>query len=151
MSEPLLAPVLGWHFVGQTLRGGRPIPVDGEMLMQNGPIIPCKNGLHASVKVLDALQFAPGTTLCRVQLSGTAVEQGGTKHAASARVIQAVADINHALKEQGLAAREIAQNAEQVAQMTEQGSLASGQASGVAVDVLQRSGELKRLADMFKL
>ncbi len=86
-----------------------------------------------------------------VELAHQAGDSISSIQSASARVIQAVADINHALKEQGLAAREIAQNVEQVAQMTEQGSQAAGQASGVAVDVLQRSGELKRLADMFKL
>ena len=86
-----------------------------------------------------------------VELAHQAGDSISSIQSASARVIQAVADINHALKEQGIAAREIAQNVEQVAQMTEQGSQAAGQASGVAVDVLQRSGELKRLADMFKL
>jgi methyl-accepting chemotaxis protein len=66
-------------------------------------------------------------------------------------VIQAVADIAHALKEQGTAAREIARNVEHVAEMTEHGSHAGHQASGVAHDVVQLSGELKRLADLFKI
>ena len=70
---------------------------------------------------------------------------------AAARVMQAVVDIDHALKEQGVAARDIAQNVEQVAQMTEQGSHSSRQASGVADEVAQLSDELKHLADLFKI
>jgi methyl-accepting chemotaxis protein len=70
---------------------------------------------------------------------------------AAARVMQAVADIDRALKEQGVASRDIARNVEQVAQMTEQGSQSSRHVSGVAGEVVQLSGELKRLADLFKL
>jgi methyl-accepting chemotaxis protein len=86
-----------------------------------------------------------------VELAHQAGNSISSIQSASARVLQAVADIDHALKEQGVAAREIAQNVERVAQMTEHGSDASRQASGVAEDVVKLSAELKRLADLFKL
>jgi len=69
----------------------------------------------------------------------------------SQRVVKAVADINLALKEQGVAAREIAQSVEKVAQMTESGSEASHQASLVAEQVAALADELRGLADMFKV
>jgi len=58
----------GYHFVGDTLRDGRPVPADGEWLMHVGRIIPCKSGLHASEHPFDALRYAPGAILCRVEL-----------------------------------------------------------------------------------
>jgi methyl-accepting chemotaxis protein len=97
--------------------------------------------MEASVKrVSDGVELAhqAGNSISSIQSS-------------SERVMHAVTDINHALMEQSIAAREIAQNVERVAQMTEQGSHASRQASGVAEDVVQLSGELKRLADLFKI
>jgi methyl-accepting chemotaxis protein len=86
-----------------------------------------------------------------VELAHQAGNSISSIQTASERVMHAVEDFNHALKEQGIAAREIAQNVERVAQMTEHGSHASRQASGVAQDVVQLSGELKRLADLFKI
>ncbi len=59
-----------WHFVGPTLRDGRPIPNDGKLLRHDGELELCVSGLHASERLIDALRYAPGNTLCRVQLSG---------------------------------------------------------------------------------
>ena len=69
----------------------------------------------------------------------------------SERVVRAVDDINLALKEQSVAAREIAQNVERVAQMTEQSSASSRQVSGVAAEVAGLTGEIRRLADLFRI
>lgn len=66
MSRSLLA----WHFVANTLRDGRPIPADGEILRHDGPLVICESGLHASVRIIDALLYAPGSTICRVQCGG---------------------------------------------------------------------------------
>ncbi|MGI0034255.1 MAG: DUF7666 domain-containing protein [Nitrososphaera sp.] len=63
-----------WHFVGETLRGGAPVPQDGEKLIHTGHLRMCESGLHASKDVLDALKYAPGPTLCRVALSGLILE-----------------------------------------------------------------------------
>lgn len=68
-------PVLAWHFVGATLRDGRAIPPDGEVLIHKGPLVICESGMHASERLIDALQYAPGNTLCRVRMSGKAVRQ----------------------------------------------------------------------------
>ena len=62
--------VLAWHFVGATLRDGRPIPADGETLRHDGDLVLCETGLHASVRLINALSFAPGETLCRVRCEG---------------------------------------------------------------------------------
>ena len=59
-----------WHFTSGTLRDGRPIPPAGEWLTHDGPLAPCESGLHASERLLDALDFAPGNHLHRVTLRG---------------------------------------------------------------------------------
>jgi hypothetical protein len=64
--------IRSYHFCGATLRNGKPIPLDGEWLEYDGelPIIMCERGLHASVHPFDALRYAPGNTLCLVDLDG---------------------------------------------------------------------------------
>ena len=59
-----------WHFVGDTLRDGRPIPLDGEWLSHDGELVMCESGLHASKRIVDALNYAPGKTICRVEVDG---------------------------------------------------------------------------------
>ena len=65
---------LAWHFVGDTLRDGRPVPKDGEWLEHVGKLVMCETGLHASMNPLDALRYSPSTTLCRVRLGGKIIE-----------------------------------------------------------------------------
>jgi len=62
--------VRAWHFVGDTLRDGSPIPADGVMLKHDGRLVMCESGLHASLHQFDALQYAPGNTLCLVECGG---------------------------------------------------------------------------------
>ena len=62
-----------YHFVGDTLRDGRPIPPDGAWLEHDGPLKLCESGLHASLHPFDALTYAPGATLCLVELRGTII------------------------------------------------------------------------------
>lgn len=64
-----------YHFVGDTLRDGRPIPPDGEWLVHEGPVAICESGLHASLHPFDALQYAPGNTLCLVECEDVVAEQ----------------------------------------------------------------------------
>ena len=61
---------LAWHFTGARLRDGRPVPPDGEWLRHTGPLLMCRSGLHASLHPFDALQYAPGGTLCYVECRG---------------------------------------------------------------------------------
>jgi len=68
------------HGDNRVIRGGRTHKVSGR-------IIPCTNGLHASVSLIDALGYAAGSILYRVELSGDVVAHGSPvdKHAASMR------------------------------------------------------------------
>lgn len=65
--------VEGWHFVGDKLLDGRPVPPDGEVLVHKGPLEMCHSGLHFSERVRDALMYAAGNTVCRVRCSGEIV------------------------------------------------------------------------------
>ena len=67
--------ILAWHFCGETLLDGRPIPEDGAELEHKSELVMCVNGLHASVKILDALYYAPGNTICRVACYGEVIKQ----------------------------------------------------------------------------
>ena len=66
---------LAWHFVGDTLRDGTPIPADGELLHHAGEVAICSSGLHASKRLIDALNYAPGNTICRVECEEIVDEQ----------------------------------------------------------------------------
>ena len=68
-----MAPNLAWHFVEATLRDGRPIPPDGEWLVHDGPLKLCSYGLHCSIHPFDALRYAPGPVLCRVEYGGEVI------------------------------------------------------------------------------
>ena len=69
-----MSSVLAWHFVGDTLRDGSPIPGDGVKLTYQSTCKLCESGLHASIIPFDALKYAPGNTLCRVLCSGRIIE-----------------------------------------------------------------------------
>ena len=59
---------LYYHFTSNKLRDGRPIPPTNEWLVHEGEVIICTSGLHASEQPYDALQYAPGHILHRVEL-----------------------------------------------------------------------------------
>ena len=99
--------VLGWWFAAVPEEGkplilprgdGREVCV-GETLTVEPPIVPCERGLHASVRAIDALEYAPGSLVCRVRLSGEIVAHGGDKHAASERTVLWMADATRILHE----------------------------------------------------
>src|SRR5690606_25169930 len=50
-------------------------PPDGEWLVHDGPVVLRESGLHASRRPGDALQFAPGATLCLVDLDEIVEEE----------------------------------------------------------------------------
>jgi len=68
--------VIAYHYVNKTLRDGRPVPADGVWLEHEGVIELCASGLHASRTPWQALQYAPGPTLCEVECEGDIVEEG---------------------------------------------------------------------------
>ena len=67
--------MIAYHFCGSTLRDGSPIPKDGEKLIFHEQPILCQQGLHASIEPFDALQYAPGATLCQVECGGIILRQ----------------------------------------------------------------------------
>src|SRR4026209_1759419 len=83
--------IRAWHFVGPKLRDGSPIPKDGEWLTYTSPLIMCESGLHASKEPFNALQYAPGNTLCLVDCAGKVIK-GGDKLVCSRRRIVARMD-----------------------------------------------------------
>ena len=88
---------LAYHFVGDRLRDGRPIPKDGKWLEYTGPLKMCESGLHWSREPFDALQYAPGETLCLVEVGGKIVE-GGDKGVSTRRKIVARMDATELLR-----------------------------------------------------
>jgi len=69
----------------------------------------------------------------------------------SDKVVAVVNDIALAIREQGVAAREIANDVERVAQMNEQSSVASQGAAQLSSQVTDLSTDLRRLAETFKV
>ena len=61
---------LAWHFAGTQMRDGTPLGAPGEIETYDGPLAMYSSGLHASERLLDALDYAPGPLLRRVRLSG---------------------------------------------------------------------------------
>lgn len=88
--------ILAWHFVGETLRDGSPVPADGVTLMFDGKPILCSDGFHASIDPFDALQYAPGNTLCRVRCGGI-IKHGKDKLVCTERTIIARMDATEML------------------------------------------------------
>ena len=67
---------IAYHFVGDKLRDGRNIPANGVWLEHTGVVKLCESGLHASRKPWDALQYAPGAVLCKVECQDIVTEDG---------------------------------------------------------------------------
>lgn len=71
--------ILSWHFLSEDRRlryGNRELVVPGQTISVEPPLQMCKHGLHASVRAIDALGYAPGPIVCRVQISGEILEEG---------------------------------------------------------------------------
>ena len=66
-----------WHFTNEKMTlgygDGRKI-VEGECLSCEGDIEICRNGMHGSKRIVDALRYAPGPILTRVEITGDVVE-----------------------------------------------------------------------------
>ena len=61
--------IQAWHFVSadRKLRNGRPLVI-GKRLTHTGAIKLCESGYHASLRAIDALVYAPGPVICRVEI-----------------------------------------------------------------------------------
>ena len=79
--------IKAWYFSGVDCRlryeDDRPI-VTGETHTVDCKPILCKSGLHGSIRPLDAIQYAPGPVVWRVELSGD-MDVGDDKIAATER------------------------------------------------------------------
>ena len=82
--------VTAYHFVGGTLRDGRPIPADGEWLVHDGPVVICESGLHASRRPWHALKYVPGNTLCLVECEDVRDEQDDKLVCARRRIVKRI-------------------------------------------------------------
>ena len=70
--------MLAWHFLSEDKRlgygDGRLVEV-GQTLECKGKPAPCKNGMHGSVRLIDALRYASGPIVCRVDIEGDVIEE----------------------------------------------------------------------------
>jgi len=72
--------IKAWHFLHQNCRlshGDGRLIRPGTTVTVPGPLVLYAHGLHASRRVMDALQQAPGPIVCRVVVSGEIVEDNG--------------------------------------------------------------------------
>ena len=87
-------PIKAWWFApaDRKLANG-----DGRLIRRNtthvhrGDLVLCQSGLHASRRITDALKWAPGPILCRVECGGEVVE-GADKLVCTRRKYLAVVD-----------------------------------------------------------
>jgi hypothetical protein len=96
--------MLAWHFLQSDKRlqygDGREVKLGETLTVDETRMIPCKYGLHASVKALDALNYVnwSGVVACRVELGGRVVEDI-EKHVASERTVVAWCSADRVLQE----------------------------------------------------
>ena len=88
---------MAYHFTGNTLRDGTPVPAIGVKRVFSGEPILCTQGLHFSLDPFDALQYAPGPMLHKVQYGGI-VKLGDDKGVCTERTIIASIDATHMLR-----------------------------------------------------
>jgi hypothetical protein len=81
---------LYYHFTGDNLRDGRPLPAIGEWLKHDGAIVICKSGFHASPTAFQALQHAPGNLLHRVELRGDLIEESDKSVGRERRIVASI-------------------------------------------------------------
>ena len=92
---------LGWHFLPADRRlrwGSREVVEAGRTYRAEGPLVMCRNGMHASKRALDALQYAPGPVVSRVELLGERLD-ASDKSCARERSVLWIADAATVLHE----------------------------------------------------
>ena len=79
-------PIRAWHFTdGWTLRDGRELRP--RLYTMRKPIVMCAVGYHASERILDALEYAPGSVISRVEVSGKILREEDKLCASRRRVL----------------------------------------------------------------
>ena len=89
---------IAWHFTGDKLRDGSPIPPIGHTLVHAGKIEMCVSGYHWSRTPFQALIYAPGPLLHKVRIGGTIRETKGDKGVSSERTILATIDATQLMR-----------------------------------------------------
>jgi hypothetical protein len=80
--------IRAFHFVGEKLRNGEAIPPNGEWLsVDKSKLKMCEFGLHASEHPFDALNYAPGFTLCLVDIDSKILRQNDKVCAEKRRIV----------------------------------------------------------------
>lgn len=83
--------IQGWHFTdGWQLRDGQPLVV-GKTYSVKGPLVMCEWGLHLSRRLIDALWYATGSVISRVEGWGDVIE-GDDKDDCRHRTVLAAID-----------------------------------------------------------
>ena len=79
--------ILAWHFTdGLKLRDGQPLEV-GKTYTHKGKVKICESGYHASEHLLNALQYAPGAQVSRVECWGSVKTQSDKLVAKNRKVL----------------------------------------------------------------
>ena len=69
-------PVKAWHFLPSDRRlgygDGRKV-IKGRTVTVNGKPVMCRNGLHGSIRIIDALRYSRGPFICRVEIGGDVI------------------------------------------------------------------------------
>jgi len=92
---------LCWHFLSDNKRlrwGNRAVVKVGKTYRATGKLKLCENGMHGSEKILDALNYAPGSVICRVEIWG-GVQQDGDKMVGRYRRVLKMVDGEKILRE----------------------------------------------------
>jgi hypothetical protein len=102
---------LGWHWLSKErkcrfvhhdkIKAGMTLDNPVDRYGKGGPIMLCERGYHASENILDALKYAPGPIVCRVELGGKIIKDTITKDKAVAeqRTCLWMADATNVLHE----------------------------------------------------
>ena len=92
--------IQAWHFSNGHPRNDPDTKIVPGLHLTVDPdrLVMCKYGLHGSVRLIDALRYAPGAVLSRVELSGRILEDTN-KYVASERTHIAIEDVTRTLHE----------------------------------------------------
>ena len=89
---PTRKPILAWHFLPADRRlrygDGRQVR-PGRTYRAKGPLVMCKKGMHCCRRLLDALDYARGPIVCRVEADAERLEKNDKICARSRKVLWA--------------------------------------------------------------
>jgi len=92
--------MIAWHFINEDRKLGygdnRIVEVGKTYKVDCEPIL-CRQGLHASIKPLDALKYAHSPIVCRVEIGGKIIK-GNDKIVGTERTVLAMTDATDVLR-----------------------------------------------------